>query len=179
MFLHWRKQLVCVCVCVCVNFDWTCWFRVIIYIMCQNTAMKLQTKTKEQFLSQWPNKPIDCELTSQNCPLCYHIFWEWQCSDLIRQKHISLLHFHNSNAECRSVWHYSYITITCCVVLAELEQLKTKKSVYLVNFTEKGSHCSLIKYLDTANCFGALLVLVLYLPLGMCAKMTQSTIYAN
>ena len=127
MFLHWRKQLVCVCVCVCVNFDWTCWFSVIIYIMCQNTAMKLQTKTKEQFLSQWPNKPIDCELTSQNCPLCYHIFWEWQCSDLIRQKHISLLHFHNSNAECRSVWHYSYITITCCVVLAELEQLKTKK----------------------------------------------------
>ena len=47
-----KSACVCVCVCVCVNFDWTCWFRVIIYIMCQNTAMKLQTKTKEQFLSQ-------------------------------------------------------------------------------------------------------------------------------
>ena len=92
-----------------------------------------------------------------------------------RQKCISLLHFHNSNAELQvnlTLLYYYWLNLNSWT-------WRQKKSVYLVKFTEKGSRCSLIKDLDTAICFGSLLVLVLYLPLGMCAKMTQSTIYTK
>ena len=135
--------------------------------------MKLQTKTEEQFLSQW--------MTQQTYQLWAHFSkLPTMLSHILRMAmlrsdqdksilvyYISIIQMQNR----RSIWHYSITTGWTWT--AEPED---KKIVYLVKFTEKGSHCSLIKYLDTAICFGSLLVLVLYLPLGMCAKMTQSTI---